>query len=97
MEDVSLEMKQEPDLSSVATDFEEKEVSGSQKEECADIRSVLIVGAGPAGLMLAYVLYIHPLRQSSPSRSFLSLKSPISVLINSYWNTINPFVSLPTY
>jgi hypothetical protein len=51
-------MKQEPDTSPVATDSEEKAVNGPQKEAYADIRSVLIVGAGPAGLMLAYV---HPL------------------------------------
>ena len=51
----SLEMKQEHDMSPFAVDSEMKVVNGLQQEASADVRSVLIVGAGPAGLMLAYV------------------------------------------
>jgi len=54
-------MRQGPDMSLVATNSEEKAINGSQKEAYAHIRSVLIVGAGPAGLMLAYVHPIWPI------------------------------------
>jgi NADPH-dependent 2,4-dienoyl-CoA reductase/sulfur reductase-like enzyme len=54
VQDESLEMKQEPDMSPVVVDSELNAVNGSQKEQSPDVRSVLIVGAGPAGLMLAY-------------------------------------------
>jgi hypothetical protein len=58
MEGDGLEMKQETDMSPATVDSEVETVNGSQKGESADVRSVLVVGAGPAGLMLAYV---HPL------------------------------------
>lgn len=53
MEDDSLEMK--PELAPSAVNTEAKVVNGSRGEEAIDIRAVLVVGAGPAGLMLAYV------------------------------------------
>ncbi len=55
MQDEGLELKLEPGTSSSAVDSKVKTFNGSQREEGADVRSVLIVGAGPAGLMLAYV------------------------------------------
>ena len=55
MEGDGLELKQEPDTSPATVDSEVEAVDGSQKGESAGIRSVLVVGAGPAGLMLAYV------------------------------------------
>jgi NADPH-dependent 2,4-dienoyl-CoA reductase/sulfur reductase-like enzyme len=47
--EVTLESK----MSSLAEDSDMKEINGFQEEESGDVRSVVIVGAGPAGLMLA--------------------------------------------
>jgi NADPH-dependent 2,4-dienoyl-CoA reductase/sulfur reductase-like enzyme len=63
MEGNGLEMKQEPDMSPATVNSEVEAVNSSQKGESADVRSVLVVGAGPAGLMLAYVHHLGP---SSP-------------------------------
>jgi hypothetical protein len=61
MEADGLEMKQGPDMSPAIVDSEVEAVNGSQKGESADVRSVLVVGAGPAGLMLAYVHTLWPI------------------------------------
>jgi hypothetical protein len=62
-------VKQESDMPPFAMDSEAKAVNCSQQEDSGDVRSVLIVGAGPAGLMLAYV---HAL--PIPSNSFQYLR-----------------------
>ena len=77
------------DMSRVAVDSEMKIVNDLQNGESTDVRSVLIVGAGPAGLMLAYVHFFGP---SFPFRSFLSLwKDSLSVSLNSCYIIIGPF------
>jgi NADPH-dependent 2,4-dienoyl-CoA reductase/sulfur reductase-like enzyme len=55
MKDENLEMKPELGTSPSAINTEVEVVNGSRREEAIDIRAVLVVGAGPAGLMLAYV------------------------------------------
>jgi hypothetical protein len=55
MVDGSLGTKQELDV-----DSKMNAVNGLHNKESTDVRSVLIVGAGPAGLMLAYVYPTFP-------------------------------------
>jgi NADPH-dependent 2,4-dienoyl-CoA reductase/sulfur reductase-like enzyme len=55
MEDDSLEVTPECAASRITMDPEVKDINGSQKGDDNNVRSVLVVGAGPAGLMLAYV------------------------------------------